>query len=162
MDVWVNRHLSKPEADRHFVEEEFKRLGLWDFARKIEDLAEAWFGNGEMNECLEELGDYILSSGSHGTENQAMLNALSLSPGGNRFSALWKKAFYPRAELEDRFPWCRNRLYLLPVAWCARAFRAVTINGDKISAWSNGTGKFKKEQIKENKEKLARMGIRVK
>ena len=161
MDVWVNRHLSKPEADRRFVEEEFKRLRLWDFARKIEDLAEVWFGNGEMNECLEELGDYILSSGSHGTENQAMLNALSLSPSGNRFSALWKKVFYPKAELEDRFPWCKNRPVLLPAAWCARAFRAVTINGDKIAAWRKGTGNFSKEQIEQNREKLARMGIQA-
>lgn len=162
LDVWINRHLHKPEMDRAFVEEEFKRFGLWDFTQKIEALADAWFGNGEMTELLEELGNYILTSGSHGTADRAMLNALSLSPGGSRFSALWKKAFYPRAELEDRFPWCKGRPLLLPAAWCCRAFRAVTKHGHLIRKWHKDTGKIEKEQVTEHREKLSRFGLRSK
>ena len=46
----------------------------------------------EMNRLLEELGEYILTSGSHGITDRAMLSALILSPGGSRTCTLWKKS----------------------------------------------------------------------
>ena len=159
LDVWINRHLRKPEANRAFVEAELTRFGLLDFAQKIEQLADAWFGEQPMSPQLEELGEYILTSGSHGTTDRAMLNALSLSPGGNQFSALMKKAFYPRAELEDRFPWCKGKPLLLPAAWCARAYNAITQHGNIIINWSKETGKISKTEVIENQERLRRFGI---
>ena len=160
LDVWVDRHLRKPEADRAFVEAELQRFGLLDFAQKIEQLADAWFGDLPMTPLLEELGEYVLTSGSHGKSDRAMLNALSLSPGGSRFSALMKKAFYPRAELEDRFPWCKGKPLLLPAAWCARAYYAVTRHGNHIADWSKGTGKIDKAEVVQNRQKMQRFGIR--
>lgn len=162
LDVWINRHLRKPKANRAFVEAELTRFGLLDFAKKIEQLADAWFGEQPMSPLLEELGEYILTSGSHGTTDRAMLNALSLSPGGNQFSALMKKAFYPRAELEDRFPWCKGKPLLLPAAWCARAYNAVTQHGSIIANWGKGTGRISKTEVIENQEKLRRFGIHKK
>lgn len=162
LDVWVNRHLRKPQADRAFVEKELRRFGLWDFAKNIEALAEVWFGDEQTTPLLQELGAYILTSGSHGIESRAMLNALSLSPGGNRTSALLKKAFYPRAELEDRFPWCKGKPWLLPAAWCTRAFLAVTNHGHLILKWGKGTGGISKEQIRQQEQLLGRFGIRPK
>lgn len=159
LDVWVNRYLRKPEPDRAAVEKELEKFNLLEFAQKIEALADHWFGQGESTPLLEELGEYILSSGSHGIADRAMLNAVSLSPGGNRFSALRKKVFYSRAELEDRFPWCKGKPALLPVAWCVRAYRAVTKHGDLIVQWSKGTGKIEKNDVIENQEKLRRFGI---
>lgn len=159
LDIWVSRHLRKTQPDRAFVEAELERFGLLDFSRKLEKLSQVWFSGEESDALTDELGDYILSSGSHGTGKQAMLNALSLSGGGNRASALWKKAFYPKSELEDRFPWCKNKPLLLPAAWLCRAYTAITINGDLIVKWSKDTGKFTKEQVAENREKLGRFGI---
>ena len=159
LDVWVNRHLRKPEPDRVFVESELERFGLLDFVQKIEMLAEAWFGEGEMTPLLEEMGEYILTSGVHGTPDREMLNAMSLSSGGSRASALFKKAFYPRAELEDRFPWCKGKPLLLPAAWCCRAYTAITQHGHIIAKWSKDTGKISKEQVAENQNKLKRFGI---
>lgn len=160
LDVWVCRHLRKEQPDRAFVEKELTRFGLLDFARNIEDLAEGWFSGNPMTPELEELGEYILTSGSHGTADRAMLNAVSLSPGGSRSSALLQKAFYSRQEMEDRFPWTKGRPWLQPAAWCVRAFRAVTNHGHLILKWSKDTGKFSQTQIREQKEKLTRFGIR--
>ena len=159
LDVWVTRHLRKPEADRAFVEAELKRFGLLDFAQKIEQLADSWFGDLPMTPLLEELGGYILTSGSHGTTDRAMLNALSLSSGGNRVSTLWKKIFYPKAELEDRFPWCRGKPLLLPLAWCVRVYRAITQHGNLVLNWIKGTGKISKTEVTKNQEMLRRFGI---
>lgn len=162
LDVWVNRHLRKPEFDREVVEAELEKFGLLDFAKKIESLSELWFGEEEETQLLEELGDYILTSGSHGTDRRAMLNAVSLSPGGTRVSALLGKAFYSRAEMEDRFTWVKGKPWLLPVAWLVRAFRAVTRHGRKILQWGKGTGDFTKDEIAQQKEKLNQFGIRPK
>ena len=159
LDVWVCRHLRQTQPDRSFVEHELARFGLLKFTQNLEALAENWFGRGESSALLEELGEYFLTSGSHGISDRAMLNAVTLSDGGNRRSALLGKIFYPKAELEDRFPWCKGKPYLLPAAWCVRAFRAVTQHGDLILKWSKDTGKIKKEEIDENRDKLRRFGI---
>lgn len=159
LDVWVCRHLRNPQPDRAFVEAELQRFGLLDFARNIEALAEAWFGSGELTDTLEELGEYILTSGLHGTSQRAMLNAVTLSPGGSRSSALMKKAFYSRAEMEDRFPWVKGKPWLLPAAWCARAFRAVKNHGDLILKWSKETRQITQEEVARQQEKLERFGI---
>ncbi len=162
LDVWVFRNLRTEPVDRTFVEKELERFGLLAFTQKIETLAQAWFGDGEMTPLLEELGDYILTSGSHGTMDRAMLNAVSLSAGGSRSSVLWSKVFYPRQELEDRFPWAKGRPWLLPAAWCVRAFRAVTKNGKQIVIWSKGTGTVSETQVAQQREKLSRFGIEQK
>lgn len=158
LDVWVSRHLRKTQPDRTFVEQELSRFGLLEFTRNIEALAEAWFSEGELTPLLEELGDYILTSGSHGISERAMLNAVSIA--GGRSSALLGKMFYSRAEMEDRFPWCKGKPWLLPAAWCVRAYRAVTRHGDLILKWGKETGAFSNEQASAQKEMLARFGIK--
>ena len=162
LDVWVSRHLRKNQPNRGVVEAELTRFGLLEFTEKIEQLAEVWFGDLPATALLDELGEYILTSGSHGTVDRAMLNSLSLSPGGSRMSALWKKAFYPKAELEDRFPWCKGKPLLLPAAWCCRVYTAVTRHGHIIAKWSKDTGKINREQVDENRDRLRRFGIHKK
>jgi len=159
LDVWVNRHLRKPGFDRDFVEQELEKFGLLRFAEQVKALSDCWFGDGEETALLNELGEYILTSGSHGVSDRAMLNAVSLSPGGSRSSALLKKAFYSRTEMEDRFTWLKGRHWLMPAAWCVRAFRAVTRHGHLIVEWGKGTGQFSKTEIAEQREKLERFGI---
>lgn len=159
LDVWVFRNLRKEPVDRAFVEAELEKFGLLAFTQKIEQLADIWFGDGETNPVLEELAEYILTSGSHGTAQREILNAVSLSKGGNRKSVLWSKVFYPRAELEDRFPWAKGKPWLLPAAWCARAYKAVTTHGSHIREWSKKTGDISEEAVTQQREKLARFGI---
>jgi len=161
LDVWVLRHLRKAQPDRAFVEAELARFGLLDFGKNVEALAEKWFSQGSETAVPDGLEEYILTSGSHGVSQRAMLNAVALSPGGSRTSALMKKAFYSREELEDRFPWCKGKPWLLPAAWCTRACRAVTRHGGQIRQWSAGTGKLTQEEIRQQKQMLADFGITV-
>ena len=162
LDVWVNRHLRKSAIDREKVEKDLASFGLLDFARNIEALAEYWFGAGESSPLLEELGEYILTSGSHGRTDRAVLNNVTLSKRGSRASALWGKIFYSRKEMEDRFPWCKGKPLLLPVAWCVRAFRAVTKRGKLIFHWSKETSKVTRSQAEAQKEMFSRFGIQRK
>ena len=159
LDVWVLRNRRKMPIDRAFVEQELTRFGLLEYARNIERLAEIWFGTAQTDAVMDDLGEYILTSGVHGHSDRAMLNAVALSKGGSRFSALWHKVFYPRAELEDRYPWTKGKPWLLPAAWCARVFRAVTTHGRVVAAWSKGTGSITGEQVQQQRQQLERFGI---
>ena len=161
LDVWVNRYLRKNKPDRAFVETELQRFGLLKFAQNIESLSDVWFGAGQMTDVTEQLGNYILTSGLHGTAQRAMLNAVTLSPGQNAGSALLKRAFYSRQELEDRFPWCKGKPLLLPAAWCVRAFRAVTRHGALILQWRKGTAAVSDQEVVQQKELLERFGIQL-
>lgn len=157
LDVWVSQNLRKHPIDRSFVEMELERFGLHEFVHNIENLAEAWFGEGTMTPVLEEIGEYILTSGSSGTEQRAVLNAMSIS--GGQSKALLKKMFYSRKEMEDRFPWCKGKPILLPVAWCLRAYKAVTQHGGYILLWTKGCADITKEQIHNQQAMLRRVGI---
>lgn len=158
LDVWVCNHLRKTKPDRAFVEQELERIGLLKFGLQVEQLAEVWFSGAESNEILDELGEYILTSSSHGDSRRAMLNAVCLS--GSGFSALWRKVFYPRQDLYNRFDWVRGRAWLLPAAWLVRVFQAVTRRSGLILRWSKGAMNFSDEQIAQQREKLMRFGIR--
>lgn len=158
LDVWVFHNLRRIPMDREFVEKELERFGLLQFVSNIEALAQAWFGEGEMTPVLEELGEYILTSGSHGYVEREVLNRLTMSS-GNKAAALWRKVFYPRNELEDRFPWCKGKPLLLPAAWCVRAFRAVTRRGDLILKWTKDTGSITDEAVEAQRQMLSRFGI---
>lgn len=161
-DIWICRNRRKTQPDRSFVEKELRRFGLLEFARNIEALAEAWFGSGETTAILEEIGEYILTSGSHGKADRALLNAASLSEGGSGFSALLKKFYYPRQDLEVRFPWVRGRPWLLPVAWLVRLFRAVFRHRKQAASWGKNVFQTSREDVEEQRENLRRYGISAK
>lgn len=160
LDTWVLRHLHKNQPDRAKVEAELKRFGLLDFTKNIEQLAETWFSGEETNPLMEELGEYVLANGVFGNLSQSALNEVSLA--GNKRKALLKRVFYPRAEMESRYPWCKGKPILLPAAWFARAFTAVRLHSGHIRTWSKGAGQASQEEIEAQKEKLARFGIRGK
>lgn len=159
LDVWVCRHLRKQQPDRAVVEQELERIGLLQFARQIEALSEVWFSGAPEDENLEELGAYILTSSSHGDPERAMLNAVCLSPGSSGFSALWKKVFYPKQDLYNRYDWVQGRPWLLPVAWIVRVWQALTRRKGLVLRWSKGTMQYSDDQIAAQRDKLRRFGI---
>ena len=162
LDIWVCRNRRKVAIDRAFVEQELQRLGLLDFAQKVEKLGQVWFSGEPMQPELEEIEAYICSSSLHGLKDRGHLNALCFAPGGNSFSALWGKAFYPKGDLENRFDWLQGRPWLKPVAWMVRAWIALTRRLPAIRQWHAGTKQYSKAQIQQQQEKLARFGVNVK
>ena len=160
LDIWMLQNRAKDAIDKDYVNQKLKEYGLLEFAKNIEALAEYWFGQGACTPVLQELGAYIFNSGSHGSTELEQLNALSLSAGGNRVSALLSKAFYPRQELESRYPWCQGKPWLLPAAWCNRAWEVATKRPHLVKQWAAGTGQYTKEEIKKQQEKLARFGLK--
>ena len=159
LDIWVCRHLRQQQPDRSLVEKELQRIGLLKFAKQIEALGDLWFSGITPAEDLTELEEYILSSSSHGDEERSMLNSVCLSPGGSGFSALWRKVFYPKQDLYERYDWVNGRPWLLPAAWFARMWQALVRRRKLVFNWGKGTMKFTDDQIQQQREKLRNFGI---
>jgi len=66
---------------------------------------------------------------------------------------------YSREELENRYPWSRRSVLLLPAAWIARAFFVLTKRGGQLKAWFRNTNNVSSKDIAAQREKLARFGI---
>ena len=161
LDVWVYRRRHSPQPDRDFVDAELERTGLAAFAGNIEALSEAWFGGAPVGEELEPLEEYILTSGVYGTVRRAVLNAACFSREGAGWAALWNKAFYPRAELENRFPWTKNRPWLLPAAWCVRGVKALTRHSGHIKEWSRAASAVSAQEVAACRKELQRFGFQI-
>ena len=159
LDIWVCRHLRQQQPDRALVEKELQRIGLLKFAKQIEALGDLWFSGITPAEDLTELEEYILSSSSHGDEERSMLNSVCLSPGGSGFSALWRKVFYPKQDLYERYDWVNGRPWLLPAAWFVRMWQALVRRRKLVFKWGKGTMKFTDDQIQQQREKLRNFGI---
>ena len=161
LDLWVYRHSHTPQPDWEFVNRELERAGLRDFAETAAALSEAWFGDGALTPVLVEMGDYILTSGAYGLEPRAVLNAACFSPGCTGRCALMQRVFYPRQELENRFHWARGRSWLLPAAWCLRAYRAVTRHSGHILRWGRIARELTARDLKEQRDALRRFGFHI-
>lgn len=161
LDLWVCRHRHTPQPDWEFVNRELERVGLKHFVEQVTALSEAWFGDGALTPPLAEMGAYILTSGAHGLEARAVLNAACFSPEHTGRSALARRAFYPREELENRFPWSRGRPWLLPAAWCLRAFRAVTRHSGHILRWGRASLALSAGELEEQRAALRRFGFQI-
>ena len=161
LDLWIYRHHHTPQPDQETVARELERAGLKRFADQVNALAEAWFGEGKMSPTLNKMSGYILTSGTHGVEKRAVLNAACFSARGTGASALVGRAFYPREELENRFPWAKGRVWLLPAAWLVRAARAVTRHPAHIIRWRKRAAGLSKQEIHAQQELLRRFGFQL-
>lgn len=160
LDLWLLRKKMGDQLNESFLQSELRRMQLLEFAQNIDALGEKWFGEGNDYDLLE-LEEYILSSGSHGFAERAALNEVSISGKGKEKAAL-KRVLYSREQLENRYPWSRRSVLLLPAAWCARAFVAVTKRRYIINKWLKNAKSVSQDQVKAQRELLSRFGLRPK
>lgn len=154
LDLWL---LSRNWEGECPYEAGISALGLTEFHRNILALGEYWFGAGERTDTLEELADYIFTSGSHGFAQRAALNAVSVA--GSQKNAFLKRVFCPREALEARFSWVRGRPLLLPAAWLSRCALVLTSRRKELSAWKKQSGKISQGDANLQREKLIRFGL---
>ncbi len=99
------------------------------FAIGVKHLGFAPVGGWEPVNELPLLED-ILRAGVYGTADETRLHSSTITlttvtaQKQNRRtpSGLLSSAFPPATYLEGRYPWLKERPYLLPAAWCSRAF----------------------------------------
>jgi len=157
LDLWVYRHRHPQQPDWAKVEEVLKKDGIYEAAKNLMELSEYLFGNGQRTELLEEMAEYVMQCGLHGSAKREAVSELALT--GNRFSALCKQVFRNRAEFENRYPWLKKKPFLLPAAWVIRLGDSFKRHGEDISNWKKQRRTFTPEDIREQGERLSRFGL---
>lgn len=150
MDIWVYEQL---QMNREYLKNELEKLCLYDFYLNIASLAKYWFGDGEGNELIYKLGEYIFSGGVFGSfENDS---DIAVSESGKLMFFI-KICFPSYSEMASMFPWLKKCPILLPFAWILRIFRSLFFRRKNVKAnmnlLKNGDVEAGKEKRKFQKE----------
>lgn len=118
---------ANPNMDRAYLQREFEKLRIAEFAAQIEQLADCWFVTGEaLPEHLRAMGEGILWAGTYGSLENALDNRMDKlrekyrSP-LVRMAAYWGSRFCrPLSEMKAFYPILEKLPVLLPACWVAR------------------------------------------
>ena len=116
-----------PEMDREYLNAEFKKLGLLNFASRVEQIAHCWFESGEpLPDEMLPMAHSILTAGTYGTEDRIFKNELQQLQGKFQNPLLLKMAhllrclFLPLKAMQELYPFLKKAPVLLPVFWIWR------------------------------------------
>lgn len=116
-----------PDMDRDYLEQEYDKLGIWEYVLQVEKLADCWFATGEsVPESLAEMADSVLWAGAYGTlENKYRIHLEKLKKKYKNPVVLqcvyWCSRFFrPLEQMKFFYPILEKLPFLLPVFWVTR------------------------------------------
>lgn len=117
LDLWVYR--SHYTLDEAYLQERFDALGISEFVKNAEALAEVWFGGKDSTPLLDEMAEFIVSSGTYGEQATAILvNTKDTSSAKTEY--FLRRMFPPRKRMQILFPVLGKAPILLPACWVIR------------------------------------------
>jgi len=121
-----------PDMNRAYLEREFEKLGISDFARKIERIADCWFASGKaLPDELAGMGEEILAAGNYGTLETAFHSRIERFKEKYKHPALaifmyWCSRFFrPMSEMRNDYPVLEKLPVLLPLFWVYRIAKKI-------------------------------------
>lgn len=138
IDIYIFLKKMGDKLDYEYIENELRKIKLTSLNKKIISLADMWFGNEKSDKLLEEMSNYIITSGSYGKlENEVLHNFLN--KGNSKKSLLMRKIKYfffmvfPNVEyMSGKYPKVKEKPYLLPFYWVKRWFSSIFFNRESI------------------------------
>lgn len=136
LDLYLFRkaHLN---LDETYLQKELEKLELATFRKKMEELANVWFGESEATEESEKIGAFVFECGLYGKEiNQtfSVTNAGEDSVGEKTVKRkfILRSIFPSRDALKRQYPSLKKNPWLLPFVWAHRWFKVLFFKRDKI------------------------------
>ncbi len=118
MDIYLM--LKKYNLDREYIEEEFRKLGIETFAENIKNLCIYMFENGDGDETLDMMENYVVLG-------PPVKNALSAAHNAqkseSKLSRMIHTAFPGYRHMKKRYPVISKLPFLLPLMWLLRIFQ---------------------------------------
>lgn len=138
-----------PKCDVQLLSEYLNKSGLKGFNETFTKLTKFWFMNGESDETIKEMSDYIILSGAYGTDINFFVNSV-LIISDNKKSYFLERLF-PKIEwLSYRYPILKKHKGLLPVFWGVRIVSTV-FDFKRIKNEATGVAKVE-DDVKEKQE----------
>lgn len=160
LDLYLYKE--KIPLDFEYANKIFAEIGIADFAENIMNVAEGWFSDGEKTPLTEELGDYIMTSGTYGKIDRATLDLSdeNSSKLENIRYIVKRKLFLSGDEIKKRYPWAENG-FLMPAAYAKRVFEVIAKNPEEMRIRAAELKKTNKKKLKEHKERMKRFGVKI-
>lgn len=95
-----------------------EKIKLYDFAVNVYALSNAWFNDGESNETLEMMGEFVIEGGVYGTVKQK--TEVDSAKNGKKYYK--RRIFLPRSEMKLRYKKLEKYPFLLPYYTVKRWF----------------------------------------
>lgn len=160
MDIYICRHGWKLDEAR--LTALLRELELTDFAATLEHLADHWFGGGAGDSVTDELGAYILGSGTFGTDKQRVADRMLKEQNtGNRAVYVIRRLFPGYDMMKNYFPKLKNAPVLLPFYWLLRIFRGIFCRKRKLSNEIDTVFHTTDKTLKERTAFYRRCGLKV-
>lgn len=121
-DLWVWQQ-AHPNMDRQRLENELQALQLKEFYENMQNVVNAWFGDGPWDEKTRFITEVILTSGSWGSyETQMVATAAKHTHAGGSVSGgkvrrIMEHMFPPSYKMQRKFGILKQCPVLLPFFW---------------------------------------------
>lgn len=143
LDIYIYLDKFGETMDRLYVDKELKTLGLYEYTKHMEKLADIWLNGAEGEEFYDQLFAYMLDSGIYGKDENGIWNKFCEEKMKDKeVSRLQLKMWYwfpPLHYMAEYYPWLEEYRFLLPCAWLIRGFRGIALH----------KGTYKRKMIKE-------------
>ena len=129
LDTFVYWKHFESQLDEGYIAAEAEKLGMADFEKQNRSLALHLFKNEALSESEEKMLDYILFSGTYGTEGNRARNQIKKR---GRFGYLFIRLFHPYKEMVKSYPILKKLPFLLPFFWPIRIVSALITKPKKV------------------------------
>ncbi len=122
------------------------------FFKHISNLSKVWVSDMKSTPLYDEMGAYVLISGTYGTRSGEILNRVSENYNGSlaksKVSNVLKRCFPPLYLMQSQYSWLKKYPWLLPVSYPMR-FAAVLVHRRKNLDVFTNTANISEEEAKQ-------------
>lgn len=154
IDICVYR--KRYDLDEEYLRKEFTKCGLRTFQLQFEKLEKYFFEDGDADEFITRLADYVLCSSVLGNEDKK--NASDISANDTKGKTLLSIIFPSVANMKFSYPILKKTVWLLPIFYVVRWFRVLLKTPERLVRIRNIRSVSKKE-IEEVKQIRIGLGI---
>jgi hypothetical protein len=150
LDIYMMK--TKLEFDQEYLKTELEKLNLYKFARAIEKLALAWFGDGEIDEETKAVGDFVLNNSTYGkSEYLATIKGGGHKTKGKgiKFKFLLNTLFPPYKSMKNVYPILKKAPILLPFAWVYKWFDVLFRRKERFKVAVNNMQSIDNDRVTE-------------
>ncbi len=161
VDIWVC--LEKLNLDFSYVEEQLKKLYLYDFYVNIKSTFDVWFANGKESEETELITNWIFTSGIYGTRDKNLLSGHLRKNGDKKVSKskqYIRNIFPGYSAMKKKYKILNKLPILLPFAWIWRIVFGVIFRQNNMKIILDSIEYKTEENVNAYKKDLEKVGIK--
>lgn len=147
--------------DFDYIKKTLDIYNMKQFFESIYALLGVLFEKNQKNSLTDELGEYIITSGTYGKIDRFNLDLYDFndSKSKNVLKVIKRKVFLEKEEMQKRYPFAKFGI-LLPFAYVKRVFDILKKRKES-KTWAKEISKIDEDTAKKHKERMKRFGVNV-